>query len=164
MKIKERPTLIKILSPLKSVLNSDSEYKLPEQDQLKTLNSILGRRNFLPAGNDKIDCTKQPSAMIYEMSNENYFPLKHYNLRTAGFKRKRQHSSGGEFISTSRNRSRFPQRFRSRFSARNRSYSASHSHRPSLCVLTATGLGYEAISNLMSSLCLPITTKRHFIE
>ncbi|CAF1330046.1 unnamed protein product, partial [Didymodactylos carnosus] len=28
----------------------------------------------------------------------------------------------------------------------------------------ATGLGYEAISNLMSSLCLPITTKRHFIE
>src|SRR5689334_16555940 len=48
MKIRTIPTLEKILSPLKSIINSDSEYKLPEQDQLKMLSSILGNKNFLP--------------------------------------------------------------------------------------------------------------------
>ncbi|CAF1474841.1 unnamed protein product, partial [Didymodactylos carnosus] len=196
-----------------------------------------------------------------DQDNPECSPLKKYNLRTTGVKCKRRYSTGGEIISASINRSRFPSRFRS--------YSASDSHRPgsvsgspqyrsrsetklsssmtrvkqlqcikktvqmidvghlqeqlntahvcpgarlkfipdtdtavglfhrnslecSKChkhtdapnfppkypiestvhesnarlyaVSAATDLGYEAISTLMSSLCLSITTKKHFIE
>ncbi|CAF4512722.1 unnamed protein product, partial [Didymodactylos carnosus] len=65
-----------------------------------------------------------------DQDNPECSPLKKYNLRTIEVKCKRRYSSGGEIISTSINRSRFPSRFRSKLSSRNRSYSALDSHRP----------------------------------
>ncbi|CAF3071572.1 unnamed protein product, partial [Rotaria sp. Silwood2] len=59
MRIRTKPTLEKILSLLKSVLDSDSEYKLPEQNQFKILSSILASQNFLPRDNDAIDLVKE---------------------------------------------------------------------------------------------------------
>ncbi|CAF3062018.1 unnamed protein product [Rotaria sp. Silwood2] len=59
MRIRTKPTLEKILPLLKSVLDSDSEYKLPEQNQFKILSSILASQNFLPRDNDAIDLVKE---------------------------------------------------------------------------------------------------------
>ncbi|CAF1332837.1 unnamed protein product [Adineta steineri] len=59
MRIRTKPTLKKILSPLESVLHSDTEYKLPEKNQLKMLSSILASENFLPRANDDIDLVKE---------------------------------------------------------------------------------------------------------
>ncbi|CAF1056348.1 unnamed protein product [Didymodactylos carnosus] len=70
MKIRVKSTLIKILSSLKPILDSESEYKLPEQVQLKMLSSILGSRNFSTNGDirEKLDYCSRVSEIGKELN------------------------------------------------------------------------------------------------
>ncbi|CAF3705226.1 unnamed protein product [Rotaria socialis] len=64
MRFNFKSTLKKILSVFKSLLDTDSEYQLPEENQLKMLSNTLISSNFVPRGNEQDDLIKDVISLL----------------------------------------------------------------------------------------------------